>query len=990
MEESLIFTKIYQGGILSEIFVPTYVGNCVSALRYIIKDHFSILELLYYTKELGYETVGGFYVKDLLNKKWVLITTDQHLLHLIKDLKHEDTFEVFVYHVLDEPLLDTEGPKDYLTNVCGKGVDVDLGEKGEAVNLGGEGEAIDLSGEGEAVNLGGEGVDVNIGEEGVDDNLGKDGVDDNLGGKGESDFLSSDSNLDIPSEDGSDIDDELRDFRQERRNKKQRKKAIEFEEIPVREAGGIDRGFEDIEKIKTDKYAGKLGGDEDYIDSSDCWSDDSDEQLDVDAVRGVDIPTRRRSKKLRYDEDCEVSIFELGMVFESANQFRKAVADYAVEYMRQIKLRPNEKHRVREKCKNANCKWLLYASIDRDSGDFIVKNYHPVHKCIPLNRNKLCYSKAKQRIMKENMGDWKVEFARLCDYADMIKQTNPGSSCRGACKGELLVVVGKNGNNQMYPIAWAVVDTETKHSWSWFIRYLIVDLNLGTGEGLTVMSDMQKGLIPVLSELLPNAEKRMCARHIWSNWHVNWKGEERRKQFWRCSKASFEVKFGEEVHAMSKLGKKEITEDLLHYDPRNWSRAFFQTHSKCDVVENNMCETFNSWILAARHKSIITMLEDIRHKMMNRHIDMIKFAETWISDIAPMARAILERNKEYSNNCNVQWNELNGFEISEREYSFVVDLEKKHCDCRLWMLRGIPCPHAICAYYYLNQDPDQHVEHWYKKEIFLKAYIHFIQPIPNMRMWPETTNPSIEPPKPRKIPGKPGKKRRKSKDEPKKWGKLSRKGVKMTCTICKKTGHNKAVCARVRTQSSQQSSICADTTVVPRTTQITSTMGGPSHSTFRTTYATTQSSQPSSICADIESVPRRPQNRVQVGTGRGLGRKKANARGTPIVTESDSSSSQLPPLSGHKRPYKSASFAAATGGNRRPTTGFGVYSNPITGAQVFNPGPSSEKILHGPTKLKSASPTNIDIGFKPRGLKWKGKDAVSTSQLQQMKANRKN
>uniref|UniRef100_M1A520 Uncharacterized protein n=1 Tax=Solanum tuberosum TaxID=4113 RepID=M1A520_SOLTU len=49
-----------------------------------------------------------------------------------------------------------------------------------------------------------------------------------------------------------------------------------------------------------------------------------------------------------------------------------------------------------------------------------------------------------------------------------------------------------------------------------------------------------------------------------------------------------------------------------------------------------------------------------------------------------------------------------------------------------------------------------------------------------------------------------------------------------------------------------------------------------------------------------------------------------------------------------------------------------------------------EKILHGTTKLKSASPTNIDIGFKSRGLKWKGKHAINTSQLQQMKANKKN
>lgn len=69
----------------------------------------------------------------------------------------------------------------------------------------------------------------------------------------------------------------------------------------------------------------------------------------MDAVRRVDIPSRRRSKKVRYGEDCEVSIFELGMVFEGVNQFRKAVSDYAVEYMRQLKLRPNERHRVRGK-----------------------------------------------------------------------------------------------------------------------------------------------------------------------------------------------------------------------------------------------------------------------------------------------------------------------------------------------------------------------------------------------------------------------------------------------------------------------------------------------------------------------------------------------------------------------------------------------------------------------------------------------------------------
>ena len=61
---------------------------------------------------------------------------------------------------------------------------------------------------------------------------------------------------------------------------------------------------------------------------------------------------------------------------------------------------------------------------------------------------------------------------------------------------------------------------------------------------------------------------------------------------------------------------KDIVGDLLHYPRQSWVRAFFKEDCKCDAVENNTCETINSWILVPRHKSIITMLEDIRRKIM--------------------------------------------------------------------------------------------------------------------------------------------------------------------------------------------------------------------------------------------------------------------------------------------------------------------------------------------------------------------------------------
>ncbi|XP_075080261.1 uncharacterized protein LOC142165787 [Nicotiana tabacum] len=178
------------------------------------------------------------------------------------------------------------------------------------------------------------------------------------------------------------------------------------------------------------------------------------------------------------------------------------------------------------------------------------------------------------------------------------------------------------------------------------------------------------------------------------------------------------------------------------------------------------------------------MLEEIRHKIMNRNNDMRKFVEIWISDISPMARMILEENKELSRRCKVRFNGQDSFEIEEGDKRFIVNLVAKTCICRSWMLRGIPCRHALCSYYHLEQDPEQHVKFWYRKEIFLKAYKYYLQPMPNMKMWPESNNPVIESPEPNSMSGRPKICKRKVKYEPKKakYGKISKKGVKMTCS----------------------------------------------------------------------------------------------------------------------------------------------------------------------------------------------------------------
>ncbi|XP_019263156.1 PREDICTED: uncharacterized protein LOC109240922 isoform X2 [Nicotiana attenuata] len=109
----------------------------------------------------------------------------------------------------------------------------------------------------------------------------------------------------IYDEDGSEIEEELRAFRETARKEKisvrktkKRRKANVIQEVELGEAG-VDKGFEDLGLNKKDRFVGKLGGDEDFIYSSDDASEDSSEDLDVLAQPGVDLPSRRKSKKLR-------------------------------------------------------------------------------------------------------------------------------------------------------------------------------------------------------------------------------------------------------------------------------------------------------------------------------------------------------------------------------------------------------------------------------------------------------------------------------------------------------------------------------------------------------------------------------------------------------------------------------------------------------------------------------------------------------------------
>ncbi|CAN1144750.1 hypothetical protein LINPERHAP2_LOCUS14279 [Linum perenne] len=84
----------------------------------------------------------------------------------------------------------------------------------------------------------------------------------------------------------------------------------------------------------------------------------------------------------------------------------------------------------------------------------------------------------------------------------------------------------------MFPITWAVVESENKHSWRWFLELLQEEFELDDGTGWSVILDQQKDLVDSLQELLPLVEHRKCAQHVYVNWKIKHKSAARRKAFW--------------------------------------------------------------------------------------------------------------------------------------------------------------------------------------------------------------------------------------------------------------------------------------------------------------------------------------------------------------------------------------------------------------------------------------------------------------------------
>nr|XP_027067541.1 uncharacterized protein LOC113693168 [Coffea arabica] len=153
--------------------------------------------------------------------------------------------------------------------------------------------------------------------------------------------------------------------------------------------------------------------------------------------------------------------------------------------------------------------------------------------------------RAKEKAEEAVKGSYAKMFARLRDYCATLLQKNPSSvaflvteksqlckspifkrmfvmfttqkkdfvnTCKpviglDACHlkmvmgGQLMFVICKDANNQMFPITMALVESECKDSWGWFLDSLTDAIGTPLERGWVFLSDRQKGLIDFIKNM---------------------------------------------------------------------------------------------------------------------------------------------------------------------------------------------------------------------------------------------------------------------------------------------------------------------------------------------------------------------------------------------------------------------------------------------------------------------------------------------------------
>ncbi|PWA93277.1 PB1 domain-containing protein [Artemisia annua] len=381
--------------------------------------------------------------------------------------------------------------------------------------------------------------------------------------------------------------------------------------------------------------------------------------------------------------------------------------------------------------------------------------------------------RAKEYAREQLLGSYKDAYSELPYFCEKLIETNPGSrvtfytnedssfhrlfvsfhaSISGfvqGCpsllfldstplnsryQGTLLTATSADGNDEVFPVAFGVIDDETDDNWRWFLT----ELRNALPEHLTItfVADFQKGLRESVPEIFGDqCFHAYCLGYLAEKFvkdlTEHFSHEARRlmvEDLYAAAQAmKLEVyeKYTQDIKAIS----PEAYNWIIHSEPEHWANCFFRG-IRYNHMTANFGNGFYSWVSEANELPITQLIDELRGKMMQVIYDRRVKSSEWKDRLTPFMETMLKNEIIKSKSVRVFGSHENKFEVQFGEIIDVVEVGSWACSCREWVLNGLPCCHAIAVMEIYGSSPYDFCATHCLAETYQFAYANSINPVP--------------------------------------------------------------------------------------------------------------------------------------------------------------------------------------------------------------------------------------------------------------------
>jgi hypothetical protein len=229
----------------------------------------------------------------------------------------------------------------------------------------------------------------------------------------------------------------------------------------------------------------------------------------------------------------------------------------------------------------------------------------------------------------------------------------------GKYKSTLMVAVGMTAENQLLPLAFALVEGENNESWSWFFHLVRKEV-LGPDRSICMISDRHHSLLNGAKDPIdghPPLIHRWCSHHFAANiWKKQWSKEVIARLKALC-KFKEEKKFEARLKELEKILNDDAKAWLLQQwlEKSKWALAFDEGGSRYGIMTTNISEVFDFVQKGIRVLSVSGIMDYTFHKCNKYFINRWNKAQ---QSIAKGERWGEPTKKHLLEQCEISTNEV--------------------------------------------------------------------------------------------------------------------------------------------------------------------------------------------------------------------------------------------------------------------------------------------------------------------------------------------